>query len=200
MPRSDDDADDDGDGTIDNGDSDVNTGDTDVDTDDTDADDHYAPVPMLSREQLATIANEILDELKPAGVRRLLRAKKLKDSGTNLKMAVRLTHYYFRELNASESPVEQRKEFLTPTRKCTGARRPPVTTFYSQHFNGVDLFDKLLSEVGVPCRNVNWKLAEYLHAVRIALINAWVVYNDTELGKEPLKEWYKATLERWLKE
>ena len=128
-------------------------------------------VPLISRDDLTAMVTSLTETVSHAALKRLASNLSLSNSGTHRKLALRLLFYFIRERNRRNSAEEQRNAFLQPAMKAR-SRRPPVTSLCSQLFNGVDVFDKRLTDLDDLNSNLEWVFVAYVNVLKLLLINS----------------------------
>ncbi len=69
-------------------------------------------------------------------------------------------------------------EFVGPTKKTMGFKKPPVTTHYGNTFNAVDRFNSLVSMISFSKRITDLNLRVLIGLIEVALVQPWVLLYD----------------------
>ncbi len=118
------------------------------------------------------------------------------------KKKIELVEYILTMLNPTDSQVESTKEFL---KNLDSALHQEYSQheFYREHFNGVDLFDRLWYDSDEKHTIKEWRAKYFYSLLRSASINLFVCENETErmtwkkFYTEFLKEFYNLG-EKWI--
>lgn len=62
---------------------------------------------------------------------------------------------------------------------------PEVVTVYNKHMGGVDLLDSHLGRHSIKIKSKKWYFRLFYHLFDLAVINAWILYKEVSLMKDP---------------
>ncbi|GBO18512.1 PiggyBac transposable element-derived protein 2 [Araneus ventricosus] len=82
-------------------------------------------------------------------------------------------------------PEKKVKRFERSTKTHKEVDCPEVVTVYNKHMGGVDLLDSHLGRHRIRMKAKKWYFRLFYHLIDLAIINAWILYKEVSLQKDP---------------